>query len=469
MPRQSGIAERFRSWLKAHHGESGIEFLGHVFRWGTQTCGYEPDTFVWELADAAMGDHYPDPPRMLTHIEDMVRRYLVQEMGSGFGDGGVDLFATEGGSAAMVYIFRTLLTNELIHTGDKVAIMTPIFTPYLDLAALYDIDQVPIEAGVIRDGGTHSWQFSDAEIDKLRDPAIRVLYCVNPTNPPSYRIADETLERIADVVRKDNPNLIIVTDDVYGTFSDGFRSLASVVPQNSILVYSFSKYFGATGWRLGTIAIARNSHLEQLLAELPEDVKKTLDTRYSSLTLEPRALTLIDRIVADSREVALNHTAGLSLPQQLQMAMFAAFCVLDTHGRYKKATQALIHRRLTDLYAAADIELISDPERVGYYAVFDFLPYAVSDYGPEFAAYLQANYEPSDILFRLAQQTGIVAMSVGGFGGPPWAIRLSIANLDDSAYGDIGRAMRAVALQYVDEWKQRGDTTSPTNPPASHQ
>ena len=28
---------------------------------------------------------------------------------------------------------------------------------------------------------------------------------------------------------------------------------------------------------------------------------------------------MIDRIVADSRDVALNHTAGLSLPQQVMM------------------------------------------------------------------------------------------------------------------------------------------------------
>src|SRR5690606_9224603 len=185
--------------------------------------------------------------------------------------------------------------------------------------------------------------------------------------------------------------------DVYGTFVDGFRSLASVIPENTILVYSFSKYFGATGWRLGAIAVAQNNRLEQLLADLPEDVKKKLDKRYSSLTLEPRKLKLIDRFVADSREVALNHTAGISLPQQLQMAMFAAYCVLDAHGHYKKTTKALIQRRLTDLYEAAEVPLVHDPNRAGYYAVFDFLPYARRIYGSELTAFLEANYEPDDI------------------------------------------------------------------------
>jgi len=40
---------------------------------------------------------------------------------------------------------------------------------------------------------------------------------------------------------------MIVTDDVYGTFTDDFVSLFAVLPRNTLLVYSFSKFFGATG------------------------------------------------------------------------------------------------------------------------------------------------------------------------------------------------------------------------------
>ena len=48
-----------------------------------------------------------------------------------------------------------------------------------------------------------------------------------------------------------------------------------------------------------------------------------LDKRYGPITLEPRKLKFIDRIVADSRDIGLNHTAGLSLPQQVMMTMFS--------------------------------------------------------------------------------------------------------------------------------------------------
>ncbi len=38
------------------------------------------------------------------------------------------------------------------------------------------------------------------------------------------------------------------------------------------------------------------------------------------MSLNPSSLSFMERVVADSRLVALNHTAGLSTPQQVQMA-----------------------------------------------------------------------------------------------------------------------------------------------------
>jgi aspartate 4-decarboxylase len=44
----------------------------------------------------------------------------------------------------------------------------------------------------------------------------------------------------------------------------------------------------------------------------------------------------IDAVEADSRQVALNHTAGLSLPQQMQMSLFSIqYNTQQTHGKYK--------------------------------------------------------------------------------------------------------------------------------------
>ncbi|MDP4331996.1 bifunctional aspartate transaminase/aspartate 4-decarboxylase [Curtobacterium sp. A7_M15] len=473
VPEKDGIADRFDTWLTEHDGEPGIDLLQRTLRYGVDELGFTPDSFVWELADSIMGDHYPEPDRMLHHTEQIVHRYLVQEMCNRIEpDSPYDLFAVEGGTAAMCYIFDTLLENRLMHKGDKVALMTPIFTPYLEIPELddYAFDVTHLHATAVDANGVHLWQYPDEELEKLRDPSIRAVFVVNPTNPPSVRIAEETLTAIADIVRTDNPNLVIVTDDVYGTFIDGFRSLLSEIPRNTIGVYSYSKYFGATGWRLGVIAVNQDNIFDEQLAALPEDDLAALDRRYGSLSLNPRAIKFVDRLVADSRSVALNHTAGLSLPQQCMMLLFSAYALLDTDDHYKHETQGLIQRRLRLLLDGAQVELPEDPNRVGYYIELDMLSYAERLWGPELSQYLQDTYEPTDILFRLADQTGIILLNGGGFEGPAWSVRVSLANLRDDDYVQIGKSLRAVGMQYLDEWKRsNASLTQPMVIPADEQ
>lgn len=72
-------------------------------------------------------------------------------------------------------------------------------------------------------------------------------------------------------------------------------------------------------WRDAVIALHEDNIYDKQIARLPEDKRNALNRRYSSLTLQPEKMKFIDRMVADSRQVALNHTAGLSLPQQMQM------------------------------------------------------------------------------------------------------------------------------------------------------
>ena len=50
---------------------------------------------------------------------------------------------------------------------------------------------------------------------------------------------------------------------------------------------------------------------DRMMKELPAERKEQLNERYSSISLHPEDIRFIDRMVADSRQVALNHTAGL--------------------------------------------------------------------------------------------------------------------------------------------------------------
>lgn len=455
IPHKEGIYNRFLKFIEENKNFPAIELLEKIINYGIKEKGFNPDDFLYELCDAIIGDNYPYPDRMLPHIESIVHDYILKELCYLPPSKKFKLFAVEGATAAMCYIFDSLIANELLQRKDKIAIMTPIFTPYLEIPQLprYDLESIYIHASEINEEGSYTWQYPEEELNKLKDPSIKALFLVNPSNPPSMAIHDKSKELLKDIVTNYNPNLMIISDDVYGTFVNKFQSLVADLPHNSIGVYSYSKYFGVTGWRLGTLALYEDNIFDKLISELPSEKKEMVNKRYESLSTDPEKIPFIDRIVADSRQVALNHTAGLSTPQQVQMAFFSAFSLVDKENTYKNQTITICHRRQRLLFEGLDLPIKENPYDASYYAEFDLLQWALKNYGPEFANYLESNYKPVDVLYKLAEESSIVLLSGGGFQGPEWSVRISLANLDDDAYSEIGTVLRKILEDFVHKWK----------------
>jgi aspartate 4-decarboxylase len=449
-PKHVGLEERFEIFARENEGVSGIDFLRGAVSYVRDQLGLSAADFLYEMCEGILASNYPVPDRMLKLSEIIVGQYLRREMiGKHPFIGEFDVFATEGGTAAMTYIFNTMRENHLIKAGDTIALGTPIFTPYIEIPHLntYQLEVVNVEADVSK-----AWQYSKEELDKLRDPKVKAFFVVNPSNPPSVKISDEGLEYIAEIV-KERPDLILLTDDVYGTFADDFVSLFALAPKNTILVYSYSKYFGATGWRLGAIATHRDNVLDKMIAELPKDLKEELHTRYESITTEPEKLKFIDRLVADSRTVALNHTAGLSTPQQVQMVLFSLFSLMDTPDAYKNALKRLIRSRKQALYREIGISFDDDDKnQVDYYTILDMEFLGERAFGRGFVEWLLKNTEPSELLFRLAREARVVLLPGRGFGTKHPSGRVSLANLNESDYVKIGHALRTLLAEYVERY-----------------
>ena len=444
MVQREGIANRFKDFLDSNPSASGVKLLRDILNYGINTLDFNDDNFIFELTDGIIGDNYPFPDKMLVHIEKIVHDYLLRELcqDKKF-ENEFDVFAVEGGTAAMCYVFDSLVANSLLNPGDKIALMTPIFTPYLEIPHLpnYNFEVINIHANELDDEGYSTFQFPKSELDKLKDTDIKVLFVVNPNNPASIALSKECKKNLIDVVKNHNPNLMIITDDVYCTFVDDFSSIISDLPYNTLAVYSLSKYFGVTGWRLGTIMLSQDNIYNKLISELPAETKARLNERYMHLSLKPENISFIDRVVADSRQVALNHTAGLSTPQQVQMAFFCAFALIDTNNNYKSLTKEICKNRKKLLFDGLELELRNQPHDAAYYTELNLLDLAREKYDNGFAEYIEANYRPLDIIYTLANNFSIILLNGDGFASSEWSLRVSLANLNDDSYYIIGNSI----------------------------
>ena len=252
----------------------------------------------------------------------------------------------------MCYIFDTLMQNELLHPGDTIALAVPTFTPYIEIAHMdrFAFKVVNVDAGVERyKDGAHTWQYSDSEIDKLANRSIKAFFLVNPSNPPSFAMRKSSMQRLVKLVKTKRRTSSSSPMTFMGRLCRGSvpawpscRKIPFVytpIPNISVAL--------AGGWVWWPSI--KTTFSIKCLPEFPAKTRAALNRRYGPITLEPEKLRFIDRMVADSRMVALNHTAGLSLPQQIQMALFSAFALLDKIDSYKALCQLIVRRRFRAL------------------------------------------------------------------------------------------------------------------------
>ena len=447
--RQEGIGDRFDAAMDA---EDPVDaFLIQSIDYCVTALGLDKNSLLKELADAVIGDYYPSPSRVLPNIEIILNAYLQSTLYHGTDLAAeTQIFPTEGGTAAMVYIFEALSHNRILKPGDRIAIGTPIFTPYLQIPSVNNYGLVSID---ITSTEEDNWEIREDELIKLEDPSITAFFLVNPSNPASHALSDKTLQRLKQVVEK-NPNLIILTDDVYGTFTEDFRTVYSVLPYNTILVYSFSKLYGVTGWRVGLIAMNRNNVCDRLLNELPEEDLDFLRDEYSIVTSNPEELHFLDRVVADSRSIGLYHTSGLSTPSQAFMAMMSLTHLVNAESDpYIILANETVKARYTALMNALGLPMDDSAQNTRYYTLVDVQSLSENRYDADFAAWLLKSRTEIDFLNDLAAKKGVVLMYGPGFKASYGTVRISLANLNAEDYVEIARRLFELLDDYYSEYE----------------
>ena len=441
----------FEEYLKTVDDKDLVKFINESIDYAHEELGIDKDELIFEMVNNSLGDSYPDPTNITKYTGIIVNAFIheIFNLNDSIPDTEFEYFAVEGGTGGLVYLFNTLKKNYLLKEGDTIAILTPTFPPILQAPDLseYNFLTIRTQASEYID-----WRIPEDELKKLENKDIKALFLVNPTNPTSRGLSTDTINAITEIVKTKNKDLIIITDNVYATFLNSFNPLIKEIPENVIAVYSYSKYFGTTGWRIGIVVMQKNGIADKLIDKLPQNEKDELHKRYEVSSLHPDDLSFMERLVRESRGVTFGDR-GLSGPQQCFITWCSLFYLSETGDKYKKQLNNVLYKRKKALYDGLEMTMPEGANQVNYYAFLDLNTIAKEKYGKDFAEYLDKNFSPISYLRFLAEEKGIVCILGIGFGGPKWSIRVSMANLNEDSYLPIGRGIIDIMNTLYNQWQ----------------
>ena len=132
--------------------------------------------------------------------------------------------------------------------GDRVAMASTFYPPYVNILVALGLQPVIVEAGAAT-----RYQPTVALLDAL-DPVPDGLIVASPCNPAGTMLAPDELAAIAAWCSRRGVRL--VSDEIYHglQYSRPVATAAALSP-DAIVVNSFSKYFSMTGWRVGWMVL----------------------------------------------------------------------------------------------------------------------------------------------------------------------------------------------------------------------
>jgi len=438
-----------------------MQFLKNAARSTKQS----PNAILHDVLLSTLGTFYPSPPQIQPHLNLVARDFMYdlvlnREAATGADMAGMKMkrddfeyFATEGAAAGILYVFNSLKANRLLKTGDHIALITPIFSPYLEMPVLQDPDGYGLKIVELKADPNRDYALPDSEIAKLKNKRIKALFMVNPHNPGAYSLSKANIIAIGDIVNTERQDLIVLSDNVYAPFAPKYHSFMMSCPRNTIEVYSLSKYFGTTGWRLGICMVAKENRISKMIQNLPANDQKALALRYDTVSINPKKLTFMDRLVNDSRQVAMGHVAGLSTPQQALIGLLFYYQLSNRTHQYQNEIRNELKRRITTLYTELKTDPDITPEATNYYSMLNIPQIAENLYGKKAREHIVSNYEYLEFLFHLARVYHVVLLPGSGFGSSPWYIRISLANLTNEDYRTIGVALRNCIADFAGKHK----------------
>ena len=228
--------------------ETGKDFI--LFQRGE--IGFATPQYIIDAAIAALNQGMTKYPISGGHIK--LKNAIIQKL-SKFNNihnlQPENIIVTHGGQEGLQLAFKLFEGQKAVGFAPVWSCVLENFVPY----ARTDFKQIPLESDF-------SINYNLLE-DEIKDAAF--LYLNTPHNPTGKIFSKEEIEKIVDICRKHNT--FILSDEAYERITfDGKMHFSPMQLdyENIISVYTFSKTYAMTGWRLGYL-VSRNKKLTNII------------------------------------------------------------------------------------------------------------------------------------------------------------------------------------------------------------
>jgi aminotransferase len=161
-----------------------------------------------------------------------------------------EIAVTAGAMEGLLAVFLTL-----VERGDEVILPSPTYASYIEQVIL--AEGVPVFVP-LREA---DWGLDMEAVEAAVTDRTRVIVLCSPGNPTGGVIDNASIRALADLVRR--RNVVLISDETYDYLVfDGPAPLSpaglSGLHDHVVSVFSFSKKYAMTGWRVGYITAPGN-------------------------------------------------------------------------------------------------------------------------------------------------------------------------------------------------------------------
>ncbi len=171
---------------------------------------------------------------------------------------------SDGAVASLYHVCHTFL-----QPGDEFITTDPTWNWPMAFARAVGatVKQVPIY------GDEYGYRLAPQRLAEAITPRTRMVYLVDPNNPLGTACTPDEIDAITAIVR--DAGAMLIHDCTYRHFAYDHTLAATRYPEKTITVYSFSKWLGLAGLRVGAI-VAHGDVVERLASAPPNNLGSSI-------------------------------------------------------------------------------------------------------------------------------------------------------------------------------------------------